>query len=87
MSCLFSVRVADERSKKILMPWSFVDTNYVSYSYSSLLTDILSGVYQSCKIETHGKAIVKTIILSFATALSSFALKEEIKGDPAQDHC
>ncbi|CAB4034560.1 Hypothetical predicted protein, partial [Paramuricea clavata] len=65
------------------MPWSFVDTNYVSYSYSSLLTDILSGVYESCKIETHGNC--KSIILSFATASSSFALKEEIKGDPAQD--
>ena len=65
------------------MPWTFVDTNYVSYSYSSLLTNILSAVYESCKIETHGNC--KSIILSFATASSSFALKEEIKGDPAQD--
>ena len=28
------------------MPWSFVEINHVSYSYSSLLDDILSGVYQ-----------------------------------------
>ena len=71
------------KKQKILMPWTFVDTNYVSYSYSSLLTNILSAVYESCKIETHGNC--KSIILSFATASSSFALKEEIKGDPAQD--
>ena len=65
------------------MPWSFVEINHVSYSYSSLLADILSGVHQSCKIETHGHC--KSIVLSFATASSSFALKEEIKGDPVQD--
>ena len=83
MSCLFSVRIADERIKKILMAWSFVEINHVSYSYSSLLADILIGLYQSCKIETHGHC--KSIVLSFATASSSFALKEEIKGDAAQD--
>ena len=82
MSCLFSVRIADKRSKKILMPWSFVEINHVSYSYSSL-ADILIGLYQPCKIETHGHC--KSIVLSFATASSSFGLKEEIKGDPAQD--
>ena len=83
MSCLFSVKIADERSKQILMPWSFVEINYVSYTYSSLLTDILNGVSTSCKIETHGHC--KNKVLSFATASSSFALKEEIKGDPMQD--
>ena len=83
ISCLFSITVADEKSKKILVPWSFVEINHVSYSYSSLLADILSGVHQSCKIETLGHC--KSIVLFFATASSSFALKDEIKGDPAQD--
>ena len=80
---LISVRVVDDGNKQVLMPWNFVNIPHVSYNYSTLLSDIESGVYPSCKINS--RCACGNIVLSHGTASSSFALKEEIRGEPMHD--
>ena len=84
MSCTFSVRVVDHTDSKkqlLLMPWNFVETDHTLYSYASLYVDIKSGFYPPCEIDT-GDHFPE---LLFRPASSSFALKEEIRGDPSHD--
>ncbi len=62
------------------MPWNFVETDHTINSHASLYVDVKSGYYPSCEIDT-GDQFPE---LLFGSA-SSFALNEEIRGDPSHD--
>ncbi|XP_028416153.1 uncharacterized protein LOC114539744 [Dendronephthya gigantea] len=81
MSRSVCIRISSKDDGQVLVPWTFVNFNHVSYTANELLNDILLGRVSSVEVKT----TCKNYKLHHGIASSSFNSTEGIKFDGEQN--
>ena len=76
------VRVSLE--DKVVIPWSFIDTPAIEYTYETVLSDIISGKFSHIEMK-NTKFKCKNVKVIYGLCSTNHKLTEQVRGQPSTD--